>query len=145
MGLSVDGVGESETMVASYIKDNKFQTIESLQFPNSLGLVYSAFTAYLGFKPNEGEYKVMGLAPYGNGSKYEFVFDKIEHHNWLGDLVNINQKYFTYQTSDNDMFNYKLIKLIGFPPRFKDEPIEQHHKDLAASLQQWYERTLYFI
>lgn len=145
MGLSVDGVGESETMLASYIKGNKFQTIESLQFPNSLGLVYSAFTSYLGFKPNEGEYKVMGLAPYGDGSKYEFVFDKIEHHDWLGDLVNINQKYFTYQTSDNDMFNFKLIKLIGFPPRFKNEPIEKHHKDLAAALQQWYERTFYFI
>jgi carbamoyltransferase len=145
MALSVDGVGESETMLACYVKNNKFQHIESLQFPNSLGLVYSAFTAYLGFKPNEGEYKVMGLAPYGDGSKYEFVFDKIEHHNWLGDLVNINQKYFTYQTSDNDMFNHKLMKLIGFPPRFKDEPIEQHHKDLAAALQQWYERTFYFI
>ena len=145
MGLSVDGVGESETLLACYIKNNQFQTIESLQFPNSLGLVYSAFTAYLGFKPNEGEYKVMGLAPYGDGSKYEFVFEKIEHHDWLGDLVNINQKYFTYQTSDNDMFNDKLMKLIGFPPRFKDEPIEQQHKDLAAALQLWYERTFYFI
>ncbi len=145
MGLSVDGVGESETMLACYIKNNKFQTIESLQFPNSLGLVYSAFTAYLGFKPNEGEYKVMGLAPYGDGSKYEFVFDKIEKYERLGDLININQKYFTYQTSEVDMFNFKLIKLIGFPPRFKDEPIEQHHKDLAAALQQWYERTFYFI
>jgi carbamoyltransferase len=145
MALSVDGVGESETMLACYVKNNKFQRIESLQFPNSLGLVYSAFTAYLGFKPNEGEYKVMGLAPYGDRTKYEFVFGKIEHHDWLGDLVNINQKYFTYQTSDVDMFNNKLMKLIGFPPRFKDEPIEQHHKDLAASLQQWYENVFYFI
>jgi carbamoyltransferase len=145
MALSVDGVGESETMLACYIKNNKFQTIESLQFPNSLGLVYSAFTSYLGFKPNEGEYKVMGLAPYGDGSKYEFVFDKLEKYERLGDLININQKYFTYQTSDNDMFNHKLMKLIGFPPRFKDEPIEQQHKDLAAALQEWYERTFYFI
>jgi len=53
--------------------------------------------------------------------------------------------YFTWHTSDNDMFNQKLIDLIGFPPRFKDEPIEQHHKDLAASLQGWYEGALYFI
>ena len=145
IGLSIDGVGENETMLACYIRNNKFQTIDKLTFPNSLGLVYSAFTAYLGFKPNEGEYKVMGLAPYGDGSKYKNVFDKISSFDWLGELLTINQKYFTYQTSENDMFNDKLMKLIGFPPRFKDEPIEQHHKDLAACLQEWYESQLYFI
>lgn len=145
IGLSIDGVGEDETMLACYIKDNKFQTINKLTFPNSLGLVYSAFTAYLGFKPNEGEYKVMGLAPYGDKSKYINVFDKISNSDWLGELLTINQKYFTYETSEVDMFNDKLMKLIGFPPRFKDEPIEQHHKDLAASLQQWYESQFYFI
>jgi len=145
IGLSIDGVGEDETMLACYIRNNKFQKINKLTFPNSLGLVYSAFTAYLGFKPNEGEYKVMGLAPYGDGLEYKNVFEKISSFDWLGELVNINQKYFTYQTSENDMFNNKLMKLIGFPPRFKDEPIEQHHKDLAASLQRWYESQLYFI
>jgi len=145
IGLSIDGVGESETMLACYIRDNKFQKINSLQFPNSLGLVYSAFTAYLGFRPNEGEYKVMGLAPYGDCKKYEYVFEKISGSDWLGDMITINQKYFTYTTSEVDMFNDKLIKLIGFFPRFEDEPIEQHHKDLAAALQQWYESKLYFI
>jgi len=145
IGVSIDGVGESETMLACYIRDNKFQKINSLQFPNSLGLVYSALTAYLGFKPNEGEYKVMGLAPYGDSKKYEYVFEKISGSDWLGDMVTINQKYFTYTTSEVDMFNNKLIKLIGFFPRFEDEPIEQHHKDLAASLQHWYETQLYFI
>ena len=145
IGLSIDGVGEDETMLACYIIDNNFQTINKLTFPNSLGLVYSAFTAYLGFKPNEGEYKVMGLAPYGDSSKYKNVFDKISSFDWLGELLIINQKYFTYQTSENDMFNNKLIKLIGFPPRFKDEPIEQYHKDLAAALQEWYESQFYFI
>jgi carbamoyltransferase len=145
IGLSIDGVGEDETMLACYIGDNKFKTINKLTFPNSLGLVYSAFTSYLGFKPNEGEYKVMGLAPYGDKKKYEFVFDKITYYERLADLIKINQKYFTYQSSDNDMFNYELIKLIGFPPRFKNEQIEQHHKDLAASLQNWYESQFYFI
>ena len=145
IGLSVDGVGEIETMLACYIKDNKFQTINKLSFPNSLGLVYSAFTAYLGFKPNEGEYKVMGLAPYGDKLKYQNVFEKISSSDWLGDLVTINQKYFTYQTSEVDMFNHKLMKLIGFPPRFKDEPIEQQHKDLSAALQNWYESQFYFL
>ncbi len=145
IGLSIDGVGESETMLACYIRDNKFQKINSLQFPNSLGLVYSALTAYLGFKPNEGEYKVMGLAPYGDSKKYEYVFEKISGSDWLGDMITINQRYFTYTTSEVDMFNDRLIKLIGFFPRFEDEPIEQHHKDLAAALQQWYESKLYFI
>lgn len=145
IGLSVDAVGENETLLACYIRDNNFHQITSLKFPNSLGLVYSAFTSYLGFKPNEGEYKVMGLAPYGDGSKYEFVFDKITYYERLLDLININQKYFTYRNSDEDMFNYELVKLIGFPPRFKGEPIEQHHKDLAAALQNWYESQFYFI
>ena len=145
IGLSVDGVGEFNTMHAVMCDDTKFFTIQTLQFPNSLGLVYSAFTAYLGFKPNEGEYKIMGLAPYGDSSKYQKVFDKITGWDRLGDIVSINQKYFTYVTSETDMFNDELIKLIGFQPRFKDEPIEQHHKDLAASLQKWYESTLYYI
>ena len=145
IGLSMDGVGEDETMLACYIRDNKFHRINKLTFPNSLGLVYSAFTAYLGFRPNEGEYKVMGLAPYGDKSKYINTLQKISNSDWLGELLTINQKYFTYETSEVDMFNHKLIKLIGFPPRFKDEPIEQHHKDLAAALQQWYESQFYFI
>ena len=145
IGVSVDGVGENETMLACYIRDNKFVQINKLTFPNSLGLVYSALTAYLGFKPNEGEYKVMGLAPYGDAMKYQNVFEKISSSDWLGELVTINQKYFTYQTSEVDMFNHKLMKLIGFPPRFKDEAIEQHHKDLAASLQNWYESQFYFL
>jgi len=145
IGLSIDGVGESETLLACYIRDNKFHQITSLTFPNSLGLVYSALTAYLGFKPNEGEYKVMGLAPYGDKTKYTYVFDKITYYERLLDLININQKYFTYRTSETDMFNSKLIDLIGFPPRFKGEPIEQQHKDLAAALQNWYESQFYFI
>jgi len=145
IGVSIDGVGENETLLACYIRNNKFHKITSLNFPNSLGLVYSALTAYLGFKPNEGEYKVMGLAPYGDSSKYQHVFDKITYYERLADLVNINQKYFTYRTSETDMFNMNLISLIGFPPRFKGESIEQHHKDLAAALQSWYESQFYFI
>jgi carbamoyltransferase len=145
IGLSVDAVGEDETLLACYIRNNEFNEIKYLKFPNSLGLVYSALTSYLGFKPNEGEYKVMGLAPYGDKKNYEYVFDKISYWDRLGELVNINQKYFTYQTSETDMFNSKLIDLIGFPPRFKGEQIGQHHKDLAAALQDWYENTFYFI
>jgi carbamoyltransferase len=145
IGLSIDGVGESHTIYAAMCDDNGFHTIQTLHFPHSLGLVYSAFTAYLGFKPNEGEYKVMGLAPYGESQTYHSIFDKIAYIGDDIDIIKINQKYFTYKTSETDMFNQNLIDLIGFPPRFKDEPIEQHHKDLAASLQRWYESMLYFV
>ncbi len=145
IAVSVDGVGEEETILATLYRNGKFQQLAKVTFPNSLGLVYSTFTAYLGFKPNEGEYKVMGLAPYGDASKYEFVFDKIERYDRLGEILEINQKYFTYKTSEVDMFNDKLINLIGFSPRFKGEPIEQQHKDLAAALQRWYEKSFYFI
>jgi len=145
IGISIDGVGEFDTMHAVMCDEFGFHTINKIEFPNSLGLVYSAFTAYLGFKPNEGEYKVMGLAPYGDGSKYSDIFDKISGWEYLGDVVTINQKYFTYQTSETDMFNSKLINLVGFLPRIPEEEIEQHHKDLAAALQQWYESKFYYI
>lgn len=145
IGLSIDGVGEFNTVYSAMCDDTGFHTIQTLQFPHSLGLVYSAITAYLGFKPNEGEYKVMGLAPYGDKERYDSVFDKISTMGGEFDIVKIDMSYFTWETSDNDMFNQKFIDLIGFPPRFKDEPIEQHHKDLAASLQKWYEASLYFI
>jgi carbamoyltransferase len=144
IGISIDGVGESETFLACSIRGNVFSEIKRLEFPHSLGLVYSAFTAYLGFKPNEGEYKLMGLAPYGDAKKYSEKLDKISS---LGgyELFEVNEKYFTYRTSETDMFSNKLINLIGFPPRFKDERIEQHHMDLAAAVQQWYETNFYFI
>jgi len=145
IGLSIDGVGEYNTIYAAMCDSTGFHKIQTLQFPHSLGLLYSAFTAYLGFKPNEGEYKVMGLAPYGEKQRYHNVFDKVTTIGGEIDIVKIDMSYFTWHTSDNDMFNDKLINLIGFPPRFKDEPIEQHHKDLAASLQRWYESALYFV
>ena len=145
IGLSIDGVGEYNTIYAAMCDDKGFHTIQTLQFPHSLGLIYSAFTSYLGFKPNEGEYKVMGLAPYGDKQRYHSIFDKIATIGNEIDIVKIDMSYFTWNVSDNDMFNDKLIDLIGFPPRFKDEPIEECHKDLAASLQRWYESALYFV
>jgi len=145
IGLSIDGVGERHSVYATMCDDKGFHKIQTLHFPHSLGLIYSAFTAYLGFKPNEGEYKVMGLAPYGDNQKYNNIFDKVTTIGGEIDIVKMDMSYFTWHTSDNDMFNDKLIDLIGFPPRFKDEPIEQHHKDLAAALQRWYESALYFI
>jgi carbamoyltransferase len=106
--------------------------------------VYSTITAYLGFKPNNGEYKVMGLAPYGDASKYKHIFDKIFRFDREG-VIQINQKYFTWQYSNTDMYTYELVKLIGLEPREPESKIEQHHMDLAAALQTWYESCFYFF
>ena len=109
-----------------------------------MGLVYSTITAYLGFKPNNGEYKVMGLAPYGDPLVYKDIFDRIGRLD-TGGTFEINQKYFTWQYSNTDMYTYELVKLIGFEPREAESNIEQKHMDLAAALQKWYESYFYFF
>jgi len=144
IGISIDGVGEWDTISIAECNSNGIIEIKNVKFPNSLGLVYSTITSYLGFKPNSGEYKVMGLAPYGDSSKYNELFDTFASLDTVN-LVNINQKYFTWEYSNTDMFTLDLIKLIGFEPREPESKLEQHHMDLAASLQRWYERCLYYI
>ena len=144
IGLSIDGVGEWDTVSMADCDLNGISEFKTIKFPNSLGLVYSTITAYLGFKPNEGEYKVMGLAPYGNSDKYYDIFNKFT--SFGGDnLININQKYFTWEYSNTDMFTMDLVELIGFEPRTPNSEIELHHMELAASLQKWYEGCLYFL
>jgi carbamoyltransferase len=144
IGISIDGVGEWDTISIAECNSNGIIEIKNVKFPNSLGLVYSTITSYLGFKPNSGEYKVMGLAPYGDSSKYNELFDTFASLDTVN-LVNINQKYFTWEYSNTDMFTLDLVKLIGFEPRQPESKLEQHHMDLAASLQRWYERCLYYI
>ena len=144
IGISIDGVGEWETALAVRCKDNTFEEINSMKFPNSLGLVYSTITAYLGFKPNNGEYKVMGLAPYGEPTRFKHIFDKMFRFDSNG-VIEINQKYFTWQYSNTDMYTYDLVKLIGIEPREAESKIEQEHMDLAAALQKWYESCFYFF
>ena len=139
--LTVDGVGEWETVGIYRGKGKEITKVLSIDFPNSLGMLYSTVTSYLGFKPNEGEYKVMGLAPYGNASKYFDKLDKIFCHTdtkfW------IDQKYFTWEYSERIMFNKKFCKLLGIPPRLPEDELTQDHKDLAAALQRIYEREFY--
>lgn len=144
IGISIDGVGEWETALAVRCRDNVFEEINSIKFPNSLGLVYSTITAYLGFKPNNGEYKVMGLAPYGDADRYKHIFDKIFRFDKNG-VIEINQKYFTWQYSNTDMYTYELVKLIGLEPREPESEIKQEHMDLAAALQKWYESCFYYF
>ena len=140
--LSVDGVGEWETTVLGIGTENKIKKLNSVNFPHSLGMLYSTFTAFLGFKPNEGEYKVMGLAPYGKPEKYNKLFKELYTEKEDG-TFELKMEYFTYEYSNTHMFNEKLGKLFEFPNRLPEEPLEQHHKDLAASLQYNYEKLFF--
>ena len=136
--LTVDGVGEWETITISHAFEDRIVKKLSINFPHSLGMLYSTVTAFLGFKPNEGEYKVMGLAPFGNPDKYLKQLDSIFTR--TTNKFTIDQKYFTWEYSDKVMFNIEFCKLLKLAPRFKEEPITQDHKDLAAALQKIYEK-----
>ena len=131
--LTADGVGEWATTTVALGKKNDLEIKKEIHFPHSLGLLYSAFTYYTGFKVNSGEYKLMGLAPYGNPI-YE---DKIKELVDIKDdgTFRLDQKYFNYATGltmTNDRFN----DLFGQKPRNpKNEKITQFHMDIAASIQ----------
>lgn len=136
--ITVDGVGEWDTLDLFHAEGNKIVKLEGIDFPSSLGMLYSTFTAFLGFKPLEGEYKVMGLAPYGDSSVYEEQFKKLytlEENN----SFSLNMDYFVYDWNEYEMFNRKLSKLFGIPPRLPGDDFTQKHKDIAAGLQHTYE------
>ena len=136
--LSVDGVGEWETTVLAFAEGNNITKLQNIKFPHSLGMLYSAMTAFLGFKPNEGEYKVMGLAPYGNSETYLNKFKQLYKLTEDGGFE-INMNYFTYDYSTNSMFNEKLGELFELPNRLPEDELTQEHKDLAATIQHQYE------
>jgi len=131
--LTIDGVGEWATTSAGIGRNHGIEMLKEIQFPHSLGLLYAAFTYYTGFKVNSGEYKVMGLAPYGE-PRYANVI--LEH---LIDLkpdgsFRLNQEYFDYCVGLR-MTNGRFDRLFGGPPRAPNELLEQRHMDLAASVQ----------
>lgn len=131
--LTIDGVGEWSTTSLAYGKGNKIEFLKEINFPHSLGLLYSAFTYYTGFKVNSGEYKVMGLAPYG---KPVYV-DTIKKH--LIDIkedgsFKLNMHYFNY-TTGLTMTNKKFDALFGAPARQSEGILTQREMDLAASIQ----------
>lgn len=131
--LTIDGVGERATTSAGVGRDNGLELLYEIHFPHSLGLLYSAFTYYTGFKVNSGEYKVMGLAPYGE-SKYRKLI-----HEHLIDLKEdgsfaLNVQYFNY-CAGLAMTNNKFNKLFGGPPRSPEAEITQREMDLARSIQ----------
>jgi len=140
--LSVDGVGEWETMSVGYVSDGDFKIVPLAGYPHSVGLFYSAMTSFIGFKPNEGEYKLMGLAAYGNPEKYRSKINQLITHNCAS--LKTNMVYFSWDR-DCLMFNEELIELMGIENRLPEEPITQDHMDIAASVQEKYEQILFEV
>ena len=131
--LTMDGVGEWATTSLAIGRGNKLEVVKEIHFPHSLGLLYSAMTYYTGFKVNSGEYKVMGLAPYGEPKYVQKIFDHLVDLKEDGSF-RLDQSYFNYCTGLT-MTSQKFHDLFGGPPRKADEPLTQHHMDLAASVQ----------
>lgn len=138
--LTIDGVGEWCTASIVHAQGKEMKVLKELHFPHSVGLLYSAFTYYLGFTVNSGEYKLMGLAPYGNPKdkqtddfveliKKELVEIKTDGSIWL------NQKYFNYATGLRMVHDSKWEKLFGFPRRSEESDLQQHHCNLALAIQ----------
>jgi len=145
--VTVDGVGEWATASVCQGKGNRITILRELRFPHSLGLFYSAFTYYLGFRVNSGEYKVMGLAPYGRKDAdstrkyFEIILSQLIHLYDDGSVW-LNQKYFSYATGLRMVPDARWEKLFGFPRRKPEEPIEQYHCDLALAMQQVTEEAM---
>ncbi len=131
--LTMDGVGEWATTSVAVGRGHKLEVQKEIHFPHSLGLLYSAMTYYTGFKVNSGEYKVMGLAPYGV-PKYVDLFYKNLIDVKPDGSFRMDMRYFDYATGLT-MTNAKFAALFGGPARKAGEPLTQHHMDLAASLQ----------
>ena len=131
--LCMDGVGEWATTSLGWGQGNKLEMLKELHFPHSLGLLYSAFTYYTGFKVNSGEYKVMGLAPYGEPKFKDTILANIVDLKEDG-TFRLDQTYFDYCTGLR-MTNEKFGALFGGKARKPEELLTQHHMDLAASVQ----------
>ena len=139
--LTADGVGEWATTTVAIGKGNKLEVIKEINFPHSLGLLYSAFTYYTGFKVNSGEYKLMGLAPYGRPIYEKKILEELIDIKDDGSF-NLDQKYFNYATGMT-MTNEKFHNLFGQKPRNPTkEKITQFHMDIAASIQKVTEDTM---
>ena len=131
--LTMDGVGEWATTSVGLGRGNHLEIIKEIHFPHSLGLLYAAFTYYTGFKVNSGEYKVMGLAPYGSPKYAKLILDHLIDLKADGSF-RLDQSYFDYCTGLR-MTNGRFEELFGGPARKPDELLVQRHMDLAASIQ----------
>ena len=131
--LTLDGVGEWDTATIGSGKGNKIRLLKTLHFPHSLGLLYSAFTYFCGFKVNSGEYKLMGLAPYGEPRYADLILEKLVHLQQDGSLA-MDLRYFDY-CAGLTMTGKEMDHLLGGPPRSPEAMITQREMDLAASIQ----------
>ena len=131
--LTVDGVGEWATTTIGIGRGSKIELLEELRFPHSLGLLYSAFTDYCGFRINSGEYKLMGLAPYGEPKFAEAIRANLVELKPDGSF-RLNLDYFDF-LGGTTMTNNRFYRLFGGPPRSAEDPIEQRHMDVARSVQ----------
>ncbi|MEX0324477.1 MAG: carbamoyltransferase [Puniceicoccaceae bacterium] len=138
--LTVDGVGEWATTTIGYGEGNEVEILKELKFPHSLGLLYSAFTAYCGFRINSGEYKLMGLAPYGEPTYVDRIYDHLIDVKADGSL-RLNLDYFHFLRGFK-MTNTKFDQLFGGPMRKPETQLEQRHMDLARSIQVVTEETM---
>ena len=131
--LTMDGVGEWATSSFALGKGNKVEIHKEIHFPHSIGLLYSAFTYYIGFKVNSGEYKLMGLAPYGEPKYAQLILDHLIDLKTDGSF-RLNLSYFNYCTGLT-MTSTKFHNLFGAPPRPAESQLTQKHMDIAASIQ----------
>ena len=132
--LTIDGVGEWATTTVCIGKGHELNIVKEIHFPHSLGLLYSAFTYYTGFRVNSGEYKLMGLAPYGKPKYKDLILDKLIDLKEDGSF-RLDQSYFNYATGLT-MVNQKFADLFGKPIRKPDtDKLTQFHMDIAASVQ----------
>ncbi len=138
--LTIDGVGEWTTASYGIGKDNSVQILAEIRFPHSLGLLYSAFTYYTGFRVNSGEYKVMGLAPYGDPKYRDVILSELMDLKEDGSFK-LNMKYFNY-CAGLTMTNKRFEKLFGGPPRAPESRLTQSHMDLARSVQEITEEVM---
>ena len=131
--LTIDGVGEWTTTSIAIGRESKLNVLKEIHFPHSIGLLYSAFTYYTGFKVNSGEYKVMGLAPYGEARYSDLIKEKLITTASDGSFQ-LDMSYFDYATGLT-MTNKKFNDLFGGPPRESESELTQREMDLAASIQ----------
>jgi carbamoyltransferase len=131
--LTIDGVGEWATAAISVGDGRHVRMIKELHFPHSVGLLYSAFTQFIGFKVNDGEYQMMGLAPYGEPKYVNVIREHLVDVRDDGSIA-LNMDYFAF-LSEPAMTNEKFAALFGGPARHPDEPITQRERDIARSIQ----------
>ncbi len=138
--LTIDGVGEWCTTMAGVGRGHTIEILKEMHFPHSLGLLYSAFTHYIGFRVNSGEYKLMGLAPYGEPRFRELILSSLIDMKSDGSF-RLDMSYFNYCTGLT-MTNRKFEELFGMPCRRENDPLTQMHMDIAASIQSVVEEAM---